>query len=316
MKRLSLKALIAGTIIMLVLYFAISVVFGFLIKSDSEIAWLIVDILVTLVSVFTGAIIAGRLAPKAGSTNGTAVAVLAWILFTVLLFVFGDVETAITRIQGWYWIFFWAAFGGFGGSIGTRWAESRMSAQGWVDRGNEFSQKGVYQRALECYDRALQIDPENSAAVSLKSSTESKLKTVREQEYEISKERYGSFAVNKIHMVKPNVQYAFIFTRDRLIAAKIGGQSATVAQTEKLEELKSMPANTILEADKKNFEIRYDQISKLEVKKSSIGKSGARSGVIKITGKEKAEYDIAAGQVYEDCVQIIQSALPTKLELK
>jgi len=316
MKRLSLKALVAGTIVILVLYFAISLVVGILIGTASEVALFIIDILVTLVSVFTGAMIAGRLAPKAGSFNGTAVAVLAWILFTVLLIIFGDVETAMARIQGWYWIFFWIAFGGFGGSIGTRWAESKMSAQGWVDRGNEFSQQGVYQKALDCYDRALKIDPANSEVLTLKSSTESKLTAVRKQEYEISKERYGSFAVNKIYMAKPNVQYAFIFTRDSLIAAKIGGQSATIAQAEKLEEFKSTPVNAILEADKRNFEIRYDQISKLEVKKSSIGKSGARSGVIKITGKEKAEYDIAAGQVYEDCVQIIQSALPTKLELK
>jgi len=316
MKRISAKALIIGTIIVLVLYFAIALVGAFLIESDSELAWLIIEILATLVSVFVGAMIAGRLAPKAGSFNGTAVAVLAWILFTVLLFVFGDVETAITRIQGWYWIFLWAAFGGFGGSIGTRWAESRMSAQGWIDRGNELSQKSVYQKALDCYDRALRIDPANSAALSLKSSTESKLKTVREQEYKISGERYGSFAVNKIYIIKPNVQYAFIFMRDKLIAAKIGGQSATAAQTENLEELMSMPINTILEADKKNYEISYNDILKIEAKKSSIGKSGARSGVIKITGKEKEEYDIAAGQVYEDCVKIIQSALPTKLELK
>ena len=316
MKKLSLKALVAGTIVILVLYFAISLVVGMLIGSASELTWLIIDILVSLVSVFTGAMIAGRLAPKVGSFNGTAVAVLTWILFAALLIAFGYVETAMAHIQGWYWIPVWAVFGGFGGSIGTRWAESKMPTQGWVDRGNEFSQQGVYQKALECYDRALQIDPANSAAVALKSSTESKLKTVRKQEYEMSKERYGSFAVNKIYMVKPNVQYAFIFTRDRLVAAKIGGQSATVAQPEKLEELKSMPANAILETDKKNFEIPYDQISKLEVKKSSIGGSGARSGVIKITAKEKEAYDIAAGQVYEDCVQIIQSAVPTKLEVK
>ena len=162
----------------------------------------------------------------------------------------------------------------------------------------------------------MKIDPANPTALSLQSSTESKLKTFREQEYKTSGERYGSFAVNKIHMIKPNVQYAFIFTRDSLIAAKIGGQSAAIAQAEKLEDFKSMPVNSILESDKKNFEIRYDQISKLEVKKSSIGKSGARSGIIKITSKEKTEYDIATGQVYEDCVRILQSALPNKLELK
>ncbi|GAI84973.1 unnamed protein product [marine sediment metagenome] len=39
-----------------------------------------------------------------------------------------------------------------------------MDAKKWLNKGNEFAERGNYQKAIEAYDKAIEIDPQNAAA--------------------------------------------------------------------------------------------------------------------------------------------------------
>jgi putative membrane protein (TIGR04086 family) len=130
---LSIKALIVGTIVALVALVVTAVVVGFFVlilglervEDLPELAIIIIMAFIPLVSIFIGALIAGRLAPNAGSSNGTAVAVLFLIIITIIGLALVGVEILLAILEDWYLIFIWVPFGGLGGGIGARWAKSR-----------------------------------------------------------------------------------------------------------------------------------------------------------------------------------------------
>jgi tetratricopeptide (TPR) repeat protein len=309
------KAIIFGLIIFFALWFAFDIFTGILFWGVPDLVWIITGFIIVFISLFIGGIIAGKRAPLAGIANGSAVGGIAWILLIILTLAIGNMESAARSIEGFYWILVYIAVGGSGGKIGIRWAEKKMSEQQWIERGNEYSKKGAIHKAIECYDKTLKINPSNSLALQLKTSTSSQFEKTMEQEREISGERYGSFAVNKFYNLKPNVQYAFIFLKDRIVAVTIGGQWAQGAHADKIKEIQNMPIKDILRKEK-SFEIPYSTILKVEVKKTTLGKAGQRAGVIKIFGQDKQDYNIAFGQKFDECVNIIRSAIPTKLEVK
>ncbi len=148
----------------------------------------------------------------------------------------------------------------------------------------------------------------------------------------------GAFRVTKVKMFGGNVHYAALFLQDRIVFAKVGGQlsdplfgalagmaigggiGAVVGQkigqkkvTEKQEKrtdvAKKLSVAQILGADKNNFEVLYSDIEKVEIKKSSTGINGPRTGVLAL---DKHKFDITFDQKYEDCEKIVKSVLGKK----
>jgi hypothetical protein len=156
----------------------------------------------------------------------------------------------------------------------------------------------------------------------------------------LSEEIEGYIIAGKMFALKPGIYYALFFTSKRLIAAKVGGQLkdllgpiALKEYAEKAEELKKVSIESILKADKDNFEIPYIDITSIEVEKAGWKDklvSDFRSvGTITIKGKEEHRFQIATAlridpstpsgwkpQKLEDCINVVRSALSDKLSVK
>ena len=141
----------------------------------------------------------------------------------------------------------------------------------------------------------------------------------------------GYILADKIFAWKPNVHYALLFTSDRMIVAKVGGQLTIDlgAFAKKAEELKEVSLESILKADKNNFEIPYSDIVNIEIKKSGwkdkIVANRLVPGVITVKGKEEHKFVIAQikaeaskfkPQKFQECVDLLRSILPSKLSVK
>lgn len=161
----------------------------------------------------------------------------------------------------------------------------------------------------------------------------------------------GSFAVTKVRLTHTNINYLMLFTNDRVIFVKVArrnlrlvagetglalllgsaaegltGAHATPAPSmaplpageaaERTNALSSISADDLIGTDKDNFGLLYRHISRIRMKKSTIGHIGARSGVIdlNILGKKRATFDIVKGQDYEQCRSVVAAVMSDKLQ--
>jgi len=158
-------------------------------------------------------------------------------------------------------------------------------------------------------------------------------------------EGFSAFKVNKVNWMSSNVQYYVIFYPNKMLFAKIGGQFAdqglgTVTgavlggvigsmvggaidsklgkrsnekKTEKMRELFEMSPEEILAQDKKNFQILFNDVNKIFMKQSKMGVNGARAGVLEIEHNKKEKFDIAQGQSFSVCEDIVREHLADKM---
>lgn len=163
----------------------------------------------------------------------------------------------------------------------------------------------------------------------------------------MSEEVLGIFVIEKIRVLKSNISYGLLLTSDRLVAAKLGslkslsvivyvkiygaalvGLAAALRQGKKIQKIPEIPGladiggklmldpQTVLAADKNNFELPYSYITKVEMKKGGFSPAhGVRAGKMVISTHEtKQEFEIISGQKFEDCVNVVRSVLPNKLQ--
>lgn len=146
----------------------------------------------------------------------------------------------------------------------------------------------------------------------------------------------GYILADEIFAWKPNIHYALLFTSNRLVAAKIGGQLKELASildlgmfAKKAEELKDVSIESLLRADKDNFEIPYSEMTKVEIRKAGwkdkLAASRPVPGIIAIMGKEEHKFLIAqikievskyTPQRFEECVDLLRSVLSSRLSVK
>lgn len=76
----------------------------------------------------------------------------------------------------------------------------------------------------------------------------------------------------------------------------------------------SLDLQTVLAADKHNFEIPYPDVNKIEMKRSLTGLGGARVGKMTIFTHEKIrQFDIPDPQEFEHCMSQVRSVLPDRV---
>jgi type IV secretory pathway TrbF-like protein len=137
---------------------------------------------------------------------------------------------------------------------------------------------------------------------------------------------------------KPNIHFALFFTLKRLIVAKVGALFkdfvASAEYAKKAEELKEVSIESILKADKDNFEIPYTDITDIEIKKAgwkdklvadfvTIGtltikikdKKGQKFNITKLRIDPSAPSKVKP-QKLEDCINVVRSVLSDKLSVK
>jgi hypothetical protein len=145
-------------------------------------------------------------------------------------------------------------------------------------------------------------------------------------------------------MLKSNISYRLLLTSNRLVAAKFGSikesllaiaggavGGAVIGLVEALRQGKKIPGvpglaevdeklmldpKTVLAADNNNFELPYSDITKVEMKKGGFSSAhGARAGKMVIsTHEKKQEFEIPYGQKFEDCVNVVRSVMPDKVQ--
>ena len=162
--------------------------------------------------------------------------------------------------------------------------------------------------------------------------------------------------LTKVHWGSSNVQYAVLFLQDRMLFVKTGGQfgnmekgqwigaiaggilggavggvlaseagrrlesklrkDKTDPRDKKLATISQTDIDNILKLDKKNFEVLYQNINMVTLKKSIIGVSGARIGVFTLDAEQrkKESFDIAVNQDFKGCVELVKSFLPDKVK--
>ena len=84
----------------------------------------------------------------------------------------------------------------------------------------------------------------------------------------------------------------------------------------KVASLSDISPDELLRLDKKNFQILYEQVERIELKKSSLGVNGPRTGSMSVESREhkKESFDISVGQDYDTCLAIVSSVLADKLK--
>src|SRR5262245_23840626 len=163
------------------------------------------------------------------------------------------------------------------------------------------------------------------------------------------------FFLTKVSWTSSNLQYAVLFLDDRLLFVKTGGQFAGMSKAEmigsiaggvlggtvgsvagslagtalefglrkkvrdprekNLVKISRKDVANLLNADKKNFEILYENVIEIEIRKSIIGVNGSRLGVMSVTaeGRKKEGYDIMDDQDFGNCVETVTTFLGHKV---
>ena len=123
-------------------------------------------------------------------------------------------------------------------------------------------------------------------------------------------------------------QYCDLYiTTNRLIVAKtgstlgwsvafgaVGGAIAQHGAKKRAEALRELSPESILSADKKNYDISYATISKVEMKKPGM----LSGGQIRIftTSDKKHVFAIQDKKAFDDYVNLVNSVLSTKLSVE
>jgi hypothetical protein len=123
-------------------------------------------------------------------------------------------------------------------------------------------------------------------------------------------------------------RFALVFTRDELICVKIGGTLSIFAQVlgeslrsgyglstltdvynhlsnKRVDKLKEMQMQDILDLDKLNFSIPYSDIEKIEVKKQSILSPKGRRIINIETENKKYWFRITDDIAYNYCLNLV-----------
>ena len=120
-------------------------------------------------------------------------------------------------------------------------------------------------------------------------------------------------------------KYALVFSSDCVVAVKIGGilgttlgyYFGTVGLTlydrrlsKKADELRDVSLDEVLRADKDNFMIPYQDITKVEMKKGGIL---SPTKITFFTKDRKYTFNLLKRKIFDDCVELIKSILPDKV---
>jgi hypothetical protein len=128
----------------------------------------------------------------------------------------------------------------------------------------------------------------------------------------------GAFRVTKTAFV--STHYAVLVLNDSLVFARTGseltGADVNSVGENTLKRFSGMSKEEIISLHKKNFEVHYDEIISLKLKKSPVGFNGARTGVLTMKGKKVSNFDLSPLQDIKVIEHMLQAAMPGKLETK
>lgn len=120
-------------------------------------------------------------------------------------------------------------------------------------------------------------------------------------------------------------KYALVFSSESVVAAKIGGVLGTTfgyyfgtaglaiynrSLSKRADELKDISVDKVLNADRHNFRIPYQDITKIEMKKGGML---SPTRVTFLTKDKKYTFNLLKKNTFNDCIDLIKSILPDKV---
>lgn len=126
-----------------------------------------------------------------------------------------------------------------------------------------------------------------------------------------------------LEVIETKDRKALYFTSNRVIVAKLGGMGLTLAfgvlgalaesrmRAKKEEQLSKLSPQSILTADKKNFEIPYTEVSKVEMSKGFLG---SKIRIITV-GAKKHQFKLSKPKEFQSYVNVLQPILSDKLSV-
>ena len=202
------------------------------------------------------------------------------------------------------------------------------------NKGATLSRLGQYEEAISYYDKALEIDPNYELAKENKELALEgeqggigdyadfiiyggiaafmvvvipwiKKRNTRKLLKQKEQFRRPSFFVKKTRLTKTSITYAVLFDKERILF--VHSHKITKAP-------KESSVDEILKMSEHNFQILWDDITKLNVNDSGEGSEGVRTGELIIEWKERKEkFDITYGQDFKECEKIIKPFGPSKV---
>ena len=115
-----------------------------------------------------------------------------------------------------------------------------------------------------------------------------------------------SISVLSVRWNDRNFTFVIIFENNRLLFIR----------PEKIQnDSKNFSHDELLKMDKMNYVIPFEEISKIKLKKTTMGVNAGRSGKIIIHSSKKQSFDILEQESFEKCEEILRKFLPNKLEV-
>jgi hypothetical protein len=130
----------------------------------------------------------------------------------------------------------------------------------------------------------------------------------------------GAFRVKKASILNSwnNVHYLLLFLEDRLVFARVGGAWANLTAPqpaviqEQLKKFRLMQVQEILQLNKRNFQISYNDI--VRIKLINETKRGIKTGTLSIMTLKNDTFEIPPYQDFETCFNIVRGVLRGKLD--
>lgn len=131
-------------------------------------------------------------------------------------------------------------------------------------------------------------------------------------------------------------RFALVFTENELVCVKIGGTLSIFAKVigesvdagyglstitdvynnianKRVDKLRKMQLQDILDLDKLNFSIPYSEIEKIEIKKKSILSPKGRRIIDIKTKSKKYWFRIVEEKAFDDYISLVKKILPNKV---
>lgn len=79
-----------------------------------------------------------------------------------------------------------------------------------------------------------------------------------------------------------------------------------------MHRLEYLAVEDVIGFDKNNFEMLFNEIMKIELKRSMLGLNGFRIGILRIESKNKMQFDITSSEDFDKGKKLISSLIPNR----
>jgi hypothetical protein len=124
----------------------------------------------------------------------------------------------------------------------------------------------------------------------------------------------GAFRVTKNEFI--DIHYTVLLLSDALVFVRTGGElsgpDVNAIEESDLQRYRGMSREELVRLHKKNFDVPFEDIINIKLKKSTYSINGPRTGVFTIVGKKTTNFNISRFQNFGAIEKMVRSVMPDK----